>query len=291
MPEDIKRTEKVKENITYKIWNTICRNTPQIALIIPIIGFLATAILNVWSYILARGYYECYAISQENMIINNTYNIYRCILLGIVTLFCISYSILAIRRILRKRVNILYWGVIFNYIQGVIFYIYVAKEINLYVFIVALFLIPIQGIMIFAIGYCFARPLQLDIIQDKKKASKKKKVIKEKQVWSSDWGDKDYIILGIVLIIVGVIFFGVSAYTQGNNLARRKDDYAIVCIEDTSYAVIGADKDKMVLQECKLKSNNLVIYTDTYLNVDKSGLVEDYYDFNTIYREKKNKCN
>lgn len=290
MIEDIKKTEKIKENITYKIWNTICRNTPQIALIIPIIGFIATAILNIWSYIMARGYYEYYAISKENMIINNTYNIYRCVLLGIIALFCISYSILAVRRILRKRINILYWGVIFNYIQGVIFYICVAKEIKPYVFIVALFLIPIQGIMIFAIGYCIARSLQLDVIQGKKKVSKKKKIIKEKQVWYSDWEDKDYTILGIVLII-GVIFLGVSAYAEGKNTAQRKDDYAIVCIEDTSYAVIGTDKDKMVLQECKLKSNNLVIYTDTCLNIDKSGLVENYYDFNTINREMKNKYN
>ena len=142
-----------------------------------------------------------------------------------------------------------------------------------------LVLLPFQWILIFSIGYCYAWPIHRDIVPLKIKKEKRKKNL------SKRWGEKDYKILGLLLIMVSLIFGGILAYKMNFKEAEKKRIYGIVNIEHNEYALIRSSDDKIILQECKKEKEKLTIYTDTYLSLKKEGILVKYYKFTDVDRQ------
>ena len=206
---------------------------------------------------------------------------------------------LSVRRIISNKINILFWGVILNYIISLFFCIIVLKEITLVSFVTALILIPCNWVMIFSLGFCMAHNMQEDLI-NKNKIKKKKKVkrvlskLKNKYKNTNtkqkrEWVDRDYKVLGIILITASLILGGFFTYEEGVKTAKDKNSYGIVKIENISYAVIDVDEKEMVLQKCNIKNNEIVLFVKTYLKTDKNDKIINYINFEkgNIHRNYK----
>ena len=188
---------------------------------------------------------------------------------------------------------------ILNYIISLFFCIIVLKEITLVSFVTALILIPCNWVMIFSLGFCMAHNMQEDLI-NKNKIKKKKKVkrvlskLKNKYKNTNtkqkrEWVDRDYKVLGIILITASLILGGFFTYEEGVKTAKDKNSYGIVKIENISYAVIDVDEKEMVLQKCNIKNNEIVLFVKTYLKTDKNDKIINYINFDkgNIHRNYK----
>lgn len=188
---------------------------------------------------------------------------------------------------------------ILNYIISLFFCIIVLKEITLVSFVTALILIPCNWVMIFSLGFCMAHNMQEDLI-NKNKIKKKKKVkrvlskLKNKYKNTNtkqkrEWVDRDYKVLGIILITASLILGGFFTYEEGVKTAKDKNSYGIVKIENISYAVIDVDEKEMVLQKCNIKNNEIVLFVKTYLKTDKNDKIINYINFEkgNIHRNYK----
>ncbi len=274
-----------EETISTKEWNLkqiICNYTPQIALFIPVTGFILRGILNIISFLKASGYYGYYGITKENMIFNNMINIYDCIIMGIIALFYCSYCILAVRRILSRKINILYWGVFSNYIVLLFICVVILKELSFASFIASFFLLPIQGVLTYAIGYCLAYPMQSDFIEKNKKNKIKKSNTKRKSANKNAWGDREYMIMGII-IFTGALLMGIFfTYKQGYDAAKSQKKYGVININSETYAVIGTNENIIIAQKCEYDEKSLKIYNDTYVNINKQDKLIEYHIFESV---------
>ena len=271
-------TRKDKINKVLEFFKTY---TAQIALITPIIGLVFNSIMNTYLYIMDYGFYKYYNIDKENIIITGTYNIYYCIIMGIMVIFYFCYSTLAVRRSIKEKkiVTIFLWWLIFPFIINIVISIVIFNELDVYVLVSGLVLLPFQWILIFSIGYCYEWPIHRDIVPLKIKKEKRKKNL------SKRWGEKDYKILGLLLIMLSLIFGGILAYKMNFKKAEKKRIYGIVNIEHNEYALIRSSDDKIILQECKKEKEKLTIYTDTYLSLKKEGILVKYYKFTDVDRQ------
>lgn len=144
-----------------------------------------------------------------------------------------------------------------------------------------------------------AHNMQEDLI-NKNKIKKKKKVkrvlskLKNKYKNTNtkqkrEWVDRDYKVLGIILITASLILGGFFTYEEGVKTAKDKNSYGIVKIENISYAVIDVDEKEMVLQKCNIKNNEIVLFVKTYLKTDKNDKIINYINFEkgNIHRNYK----
>ena len=296
MSENLMKKEKQEK---LNLWDKICKYTPQIAVFLPVVSFVAGGGFKLAWFLYKSGYYGYYNIEVKNILANDEIDIYKWICFGIATIFYFCYSILSVRRIISNKINILFWGVILNYIISLFFCIIVLKEITLVSFVTALILIPCNWVMIFSLGFCLAHNMQEDLI-NKNKIKKKKKVkrvlIKLKNKYKNtntkqkrEWVDRDYKVLGIILITASLILGGFFTYEEGVKTAKDKNSYGIVKIENISYAVIDVDEKEMVLQKCNIKNNEIVLFVKTYLKTDKNDKIINYINFEkgNIHRNYK----
>lgn len=284
----ITRKEKIN-----KILNFFKSYTAQIALVTPIIGLVLNSIMNTYLYIMDYGFCNYYNIDKENIIITGTYNIYYCIIMGTMAIFYFCYSTLAVRRSIKaKKIAIIFlWWFIFPFIINVVISVLCFNKLDMYVLVSGLILLPIQWVMIFSIGYCFAWPIHRDILSQKSKKEKPKMNFRKrckKKNFQKRWGDKDYQLFGLLLIIVALIFCGIFAYIMNYKEAEEKRIYGIVNIESNEYVLIRSSDNKIILQECKTEKEKLVIYTDTYLCLKKEGILVKYYGFTDVDRQNSN---
>lgn len=99
-----------------------------------------------------------------------------------------------------------------------------------------------------------------------RKMNRKKKKVKR-------WSDKEYRLLGIILMFIACIIIFWQGYFTSYIIASEKSRFGIVKIDGEEYAVIDANENKLVLQKCEMKSNNLKIYKDTYLCVTNDVII------------------
>lgn len=275
----ITRREKVN-----KVLNFIKSYTAQIALLTPILGFILNGIVNVYLYIMGYGFYNYYCIDKENMIISNTYNIYNCIIMGVMAIFYFCYSTLAVRRtiISKNFLNRLLWWIILPFVINIIIILSSYNEFNIDVLFCGLILLPFQWIMIFSIGYCYAMPVNRDVWDKNREKNKKKSNTRIK------WKDKDCKFLGLLLIVIALIGGGIFAYWTNYGEAKDKRIYGVVNVKSNQYALIGTGDNKFILQQCDIEKDKkkLVIYTDTYLCLEKDGILVYYSEFTDVCRKK-----
>lgn len=77
-----------------------------------------------------------------------------------------------------------------------------------------------------------------------------------------------------------MIFY--NRYSIGRASASEKSRFGIVRIEETDYAVIDANENKMILQQCEQNEKNLIIDTDTYLCLPNNAVIVNYKTFDDV---------
>lgn len=259
-----------------KILDFIKENTPQIAIAIPIVAAIYSFIVDCYFYIFNRGYYYYFKIDANLMLPNNKINLYQYLGQFALVILYWGFSIFAVRMFLLKK-NYLWkiFSVILipYFINGIIVEVACDSGITISLFILSFVLLPIQWIMIFSLGYCMVISFHQETIPSQKKMKvqkSKSKRIKNKKMKSAkgnekQWGDKEYKLLGILLIFVSFIVIFLYGYFAGNRKATNKRYFGIVEINQEQYAVIDANEDKLILQKCEIDRNLLKINYNTYL--------------------------
>ena len=174
-----------------------------------------------------------------------------------------GYAIFAVRMFLLKR-NYLWKFVTLIVIpllcNGMVMY---NGKINLALCIASFILLPFQWGMLFSLGYCMVASFHLETSGASKRTYGKnnKKKIKKR------WGNKEYRLLGILLIFIACVMIFFGGYSTGRSKAAEKRRFGIVKMDEGQYAVIDANENKLILQKCEINQNNLRIDANTYLCV------------------------
>ena len=255
-----------RKEILKRYYSFIKENTAQIAIVIPIIAAIYAAVSNYYFYIVNLGYYKYFGIDSRLMLPYNKINLYQNI--GQLALFALywGYTIFAVRMFLLKR-NFL-WKfialiVIPLLINGTLSY---DGSINLALIIASSILLPFQWIMIFSLGYCMVTSFHKETLSKPKEKKRKQKKVKR-------WGDKEYRLLGVILILISCIIMFWQGYNTSYAIASEKSRFGIVKIDEEEYAVIDANENKLILQKCEIENENLVIDVDTYLCVTNNVMI------------------
>lgn len=149
-----------KEKKLKKLYLIIKENTAQIAITIPIVMAIYANVINLYSYILERGYYKYFGIDASFMLFDNKIKIYQLILdVALILLYWI-YAIFAVEMFRLKR-NIFWKIVCFVIIpiginiMGCSIY---GLDISCTLIVVCIIFILFHWYLIFAWGYCMITP-------------------------------------------------------------------------------------------------------------------------------------
>lgn len=95
--------------------------------------------------------------------------------------------------------------------------------------IVSVIFLPVQWVLIFSLGYCMVGTFDREILGENQKINRKKKTKKH-------WRDKEYRLLGILVIFAGGIILFWRGYSESNKTAVEKRRF-------------GADNDMFITFE------------------------------------------
>jgi len=257
----------IPQNTLFKrYYRFIKENTAQIAIILPIVVAIYGAVYDYYFYIVTCGYYKYFRIDDNLMLPCNRINLYQNIRqLALIGAYW-GFSMFAVRMLKLKR-NYLWkclsWILIPLLLNSVIAYVW---NLNVPLIVVSVMLLPAQWGMLFALGYCMVVPFHQETLSKPKRTNRKKKMIE-------CWGDKEYKLLGILLILVACIMIFWQGYFTSYTTASEKRRFGIVEIDEEQYVVIDANGDKMILQKCEINQNVLKINYNTYLCVNNEMII------------------
>lgn len=263
-----------REKLIKRYYSFAKENTAQIAVAIPVVAAICAAISNYYFYMVNLGYYEYFGIDSRLMLPYNKVNLYQNIgQLALLVLYW-GYAIFAVRMFIIKR-NFL-WKFITLFVIPFLINCAMSYDgrINLVLIIVSTIFLPLQWIMIFSLGYCMVTSFHKESLSKPRKMNRKKKKVKR-------WSDKEYRLLGIILMFIACIIIFWQGYFTSYIIASEKSRFGIVKIDGEEYAVIDANENKLVLQKCEMKNNNLKIYKDTYLCVTNDVII-NFKNFSSV---------
>lgn len=84
MSENLMKKEKQEK---LNLWDKICKYTPQIAVFLPVVSFVAGGGFKLAWFLYKSGYYGYYNIEVKNILANDEIDIYKWICFGIATIF------------------------------------------------------------------------------------------------------------------------------------------------------------------------------------------------------------
>ena len=141
---------------------------------------------------------------------------------------------------------------------------------------VVLFIIFSNAIIVFAVGYCMVYSFQKDLIEKNRRNKRKepKKNLSRKHKYR--WKNKDYQLIGWLLIIVAIVFYGAYVNWQGIQNAQKQELFLTTRIDNDTYIVVMTDGDEAILEKDRTgKDGKLKICKDKYMKVDcKNRLLE-----------------
>ena len=142
--------------------------------------------------------------------------------------------------------------------------------------ILVLFIIFSNAIIVFAVGYCMVYSFQKDLIEKNRRNKRKepKKNLSRKHKYR--WKNKDYQLIGWLLIIVAIVFYGAYVNWQGIQNAQKQELFLTTRIDNDTYIVVMTDGDEAILEKDRTgKDGKLKICKDKYMKVDcKNRLLE-----------------
>ena len=142
--------------------------------------------------------------------------------------------------------------------------------------ILVLFIIFSNAIIVFAVGYCMVYSFQKDLIEKNRRNKRKepKKNLSRKHKYR--WKNKDYQLIGWLLIIVAIVSYGAYVNWQGIQNAQKQELFLTTRIDNDTYIVVMTDGDEAILEKDRTgKDGKLKICKDKYMKVDcKNRLLE-----------------
>lgn len=137
-------------------------------------------------------------------------------------------------------------------------------------------LVGVNAIIVFAVGYCMVYSFQKDLIEKNRRNKRKepKKNLSRKHKYR--WKNKDYQLIGWLLIIVAIVFYGAYVNWQGIQNAQKQELFLTTRIDNDTYIVVMTDGDEAILEKDRTgKDGKLKICKDKYMKVDcKNRLLE-----------------
>lgn len=140
--------------------------------------------------------------------------------------------------------------------------------------ILVLFIIFSNAIIVFAVGYCMVYSFQKDLIEKNRRNKRKepKKNLSRKHKYR--WKNKDYQLIGWLLIIVAIVSYGAYVNWQGIQNAQKQELFLTTRIDNDTYIVVMTDGDEAILEKDRTgKDGKLKICKDKYMKVDCKNLL------------------
>lgn len=213
-------------------------------------------------YFCNRGYYRCFGIDGSLMLPYNRTSIYQYMVRLAWGGVYWTYAILTVRIVsVKRRLGLKFFllGIVPIIINAIIGYCSYGTINNWLVLVACLLLVPIHWLLVFYLGYCIlpsSYQKVVDIIVEKEKRKNKERL-----------GDKEYELLGIILIIGAISIIFLQGYYAGYRRAVDQRRFGIVGINEENYVVIDFNEDKLILQKCELVQGSLIIDKNTYICV------------------------
>lgn len=257
----------LKEQIT-KHYCFIKENTALIAIVISIFAAVYKIISDYYFYLINYGYYKYFGIDDTLMLPYNKNSFYQSV--GQIAIFIIYwvYAVLSVRTFKLKK-QFFKKLLFFVMIPVILSIIWIYDEMNIWTFTVIIltisFLVIFQWAMIFSFGYCMILPFGKEKVEPPKRKGSR----------VSSWGDENYMLLGILIILSCFTVAFYSGYDNSYRKAGEKRTFGIVVVNDERYAVIDANEEKLILQQCEICGSTLRIDKNTYLCTDNEILI--YY--------------
>ena len=117
---------------------------------------------------------------------------------------------------------------------------------------------------------------QQDLIEKNRRNKRKepKKNLSRKHKYR--WKNKDYQLIGWLLIIVAIVSYGAYVNWQGIQNAQKQELFLTTRIDNDTYIVVMTDGDEAILEKVRSgKDGKLKICKDKYMKVDcKNRLLE-----------------
>lgn len=220
--------------------------------------------------------------------IEHCYFISNCLVSGISDYrLAIYYTAILRREMLIKKI---FWGILLDFLIPVLICfiilsiatgnwedaLIVLQEERRKCIILVLFIIFSNAIIVFAVGYCMVYSFQKDLIEKNRRNKRKepKKNLSRKHKYR--WKNKDYQLIGWLLIIVAIVFYGAYVNWQGIQNAQKQELFLTTRIDNDTYIVVMTDGDEAILEKDRTgKDGKLKICKDKYMKVDcKNRLLE-----------------
>lgn len=225
--------------------------------------------------------------------IEHCYFISNCLVMIIVGSISVVYCMCAVnnvRIILRRETLIkkIFWGILLDFLIPVLICfiilsiatgnwedaLIVLQEERRKCIILVLFIIFSNAIIVFAVGYCMVYSFQKDLIEKNRRNKRKepKKNLSRKHKYR--WKNKDYQLIGWLLIIVAIVFYGAYVNWQGIQNAQKQELFLTTRIDNDTYIVVMTDGDEAILEKDRTgKDGKLKICKDKYMKVDCKNLL------------------
>ena len=279
-----------KSNHKKRSW--ISQNMIAALTMIPIAGAMVNFIVKLYIYIYKMGYSSYFQIPNEYLLINYNITIYNMIIVGSISVVYCMCAVNNVRIILRREMLIkkIFWGILLDFLIPVLICfiilsiatgnwedaLIVLQEERRKCIILVLFIIFSNAIIVFAVGYCMVYSFQKDLIEKNRRNKRKepKKNLSRKHKYR--WKNKDYQLIGWLLIIVAIVFYGAYVNWQGIQNAQKQELFLTTRIDNDTYIVVMTDGDEAILEKDRTgKDGKLKICKDKYMKVDcKNRLLE-----------------
>lgn len=226
-----------KSNHKKRSW--ISQNMIAALTMIPIAGAMVNFIVKLYIYIYKMGYSSYFQIPNEYLLINYNITIYNMIIVGSISVVYCMCAVNNVRIILRREMLIkkIFWGILLDFLIPVLICfiilsiatgnwedaLIVLQEEQRKCIILVLFIIFSNAIIVFAVGYCMVYSFQKDLIEKNRRNKRKepKKNLSRKHKYR--WKNKDYQLIGWLLIIVAIVSYGAYVNWQGIQNAQKQE--------------------------------------------------------------------
>ncbi len=241
---------------------------------LPIIGVISTFIFRYSIRIWMLGKAKYFSIPEDYIVINYSSIILSIFINGILVIFYMMWTIWNVREVLRQKklwVKLIVI-MILNFLLPILIltlmnFLLVKDRVWGKEFIkLSIQIIIVHGELTIGIGFCLFHFLQNDLIHNKKLKGNRKKAKSYKLK------NRDYRIIGGLLIVFAIGIEICFMHCQGENSAQNQMFFSVTQINGVDYAVVMSDGESVVLKKCQEENGILKISKEGSRKENCNGL-------------------